>query len=340
MADTGAAPFAALAEACAVDVRGTWDPFEKKLITEARDRGICRPLLPLTARNVLLVFAATAAIAAVTVLVTWPHRLGALDGPVWTPLIAVIVFWFGLGQMEDEHRLTATSRALAAACKREQAGLAAAGPAWDDPAPASLQRRAFAVAAGIRGAVPGSQARDAPGPGRRRGPRRLRAPRPQSRQRPGDAWSSFSGTWRLVKTGPGEGTGMGGGVATLAGAALLGVIAYALYLGIGAGPVPLIPLPAAALLAAGGVRRLIRLSALPDRATFDGQVIARWEQETDSENGSSTVRYISVDDGQRGWTFSGDAVYNRVALGDLARVTVNPRSRKLIELTVTGRPRA
>ncbi len=104
---------------------------------------------------------------------------------------------------------------------------------------------------------------------------------------------------------------------------------------------PLILVAAAALLAAEGVRRLIRLSAMPDRATFDGQVIARWEQEIDSESGSSknAEGYISVDDGQRGWTFSGDRAYNRVALGDLVRVTVNPRSRKLIELTVTGRPR-
>jgi hypothetical protein len=227
LADTGAAPFAALAEACAVDVRGTWDPFEKKLIAEATDRGICRPLLPVTARNVLLAFAATAAIAAVTVLVAWPHRLGAIDGPVWIPLIGVIVFWFGLGRMEDEHRLTATGSALAAAWKREQAGLAAAGPAWDDPAPASVQRRAFAVATGIPGAVPGSQAPGAADPDRRRGARRLRAARPASKQRPGEAWSSFSGTWRLVKTGPGEGTGMGAGLAMLAGAVWLGVIAYA-----------------------------------------------------------------------------------------------------------------
>jgi hypothetical protein len=340
LADTGAAPFAALAEACAVDVRGTWDPFEKKLIAEATDRGICRPLLPLTARTVLLVFAATAAIAAVTVLVAWPHRLGALDGPVWTPLIAVIVFWFGLGRMEDEHRLTATGRTLAAAWKREQAGLAAAGPAWDDPAPASLRRRAYAVAAGIPGSVPGFPVPGAPGPDRRRVARRLRAARPESKQRPGDAWSSFSGSWRLVRTGPGEGTGMGAGVAMLAGAVWLGVIAYALDLGVGAGPVLLIPLAAAALLAAGGVRRLIRLSALPGRATFDGQVIARWEEQTDSENASGTAAYVSVDDGQRGWTFSGDALGNRVALGDLVQVTVNPRSRKLIELTVTGHPRS
>ena len=134
---------------------------------------------------------------------------------------------------------------------------------------------------------------------------------------------------------------MGAGVAMLAGAVWLGVIAYALDLGVGAGPLPLIPLAAAVVLAAGGVRRLIRLSALPDRATFDGQVVARWEQEIDSESGSSKSAdgYISVDDGQRGWTFSGDAAYNRVALGDLVPVTVNPRSRKLIELTVTGRPR-
>ncbi len=45
-----------------------------------------------------------------------------------------------------------------------------------------------------------------------------------------------------------------------------------------------------------------------------------------------------VDDGQRAWTFTGSEAYHRVALGDLVRVTVNPRSRKLFDLTVTGRP--
>ncbi|HEX3388121.1 MAG TPA: hypothetical protein VHT94_03705, partial [Streptosporangiaceae bacterium] len=80
--------------------------------------------------------------------------------------------------------------------------------------------------------------------------------------------------------------------------------------------------------------------ALPRTATFQGQVIARWHEESDSENASSPVPFIAVDDGQRGWTFTGGELFSRVALGDLATVTVNPRSRTLLSLTVTGRPRA
>src|SRR5262249_2760475 len=76
----------------------------------------------------------------------------------WTPLIAVIVFWFGLGGMEDKHRLTATGSALAAACKREQAGLAAAGPAGGDPGPAALRRGGFGGAAGGPGGGAGRRA--------------------------------------------------------------------------------------------------------------------------------------------------------------------------------------
>src|SRR5260221_6893922 len=73
---------------------------------------------------------------------------------VFTPLIAVIVFWCGLGWLEHQDRLTAVGSALAAQWKRERADLAAAGAAWEDVAPASLQRRAFAVAAGNPRAVP------------------------------------------------------------------------------------------------------------------------------------------------------------------------------------------
>src|SRR5260370_15442518 len=67
--------------------------------------------------------------------------------------------------------------------------------------------------------------------------------------------------------------------------------------------------------------------------------MARWQEVSASESGSSRVSHIAVDDGERGWAFTGSSPYDRVALGDLVRVTVNPRSRKLLDLTVTGRPR-
>jgi hypothetical protein len=209
----------------------------------------------------------------------------------------------------------------------------------DSLAPAALQRRAFAVAAGIPQAAPGSPAPVAPGAGASRRARKLRGTPPVGNQRPAEAWSSFSGSWRLVKTGKGEGIGMGGGVAMLGVAALLAILAYALSSAGGTGSWPLALGAAAVLAGAAGARRLIRLSALPARATFDGQVIARWHEESSDENGSTTEYYISVDDGQQGWTFSGQSAHDRVTLGHLVRVTVNPRMRGLIELAVTGRPR-
>jgi hypothetical protein len=339
LADTGGAPFAALADACTVDVRGTWEPFQQKLLAEAKERRICRQMLPATGWTVLLSLTATAVIAAVTFLTAWAHRAAAAHGPVYAPIIAVIVFWCGLGWLERQHRLTAAGSALADRWKRERAGLAAAPAAWDSLAPAALQRRAFAVAAGIPQASPGSPAPVAPGAGAPRRAPKMRGTPPVGTQRPAEAWSSFSGNWRLVKTGKGEGMGMGGGVAMLGLAALLAIVAYALSGAGGTGSWPLGLGAAAVLAGVAGARRLVRLSSLPAKVTFDGQVIARWHEESSSENGTSTDYYISVDDGQRGWTFSGHSTYDRVALGDLVRVTVNPRSRGLIELSVTGRPR-
>ncbi len=169
---------------------------------------------------------------------------------------------------------------------------------------------------------------------------RSSARRPDGKQRPTEVWSSFSGSWRLVRIESGERLGMASGFALLGGAAWLGLIGYAVSIPGGTGPLPAI-LAGGAVLAAGlGVRRIIMMAAIPRTASFEAQVIARWHEESESENTSSTVPYIAVDDGQRAWTFSGAELFSRVALGDLATVTVNPRSRRLIELTVTGRPRA
>lgn len=334
--DTGGAPFEAVAEACTVDVHGTWAPFEAGLRTAARRQGICRPLLPATGRTALRACAITVVIAPAAFLIDrLVHRAG-LGQPSVAALAAAVLFWTALGWLSRQDRLTAAGAALAARAKRDRSALAASAANWDDPAPRALRQRALAVAAGVPEAVPGPRLPAA----RRRRRMRSSARRPDGKQRPTEVWSSFSGSWRLVRIESGERLGVASGFALLGGAAWLGLISYAVSIPGGTGPLPAI-LASGAVVAAGlGVRRIIMMSAIPRSATFDGQVIARWHEESESENTSSTVPYIAVDDGQRGWTFTGGEPFGRVALGDLATVTMNPRTRALIDLTVTGRPRA
>jgi hypothetical protein len=130
---------------------------------------------------------------------------------------------------------------------------------------------------------------------------------------------------------------MGGGFALLGGAAWAGLVAYAVSIPAGTGPLPLILGCVAAGLALAGVRVLTRLSGIPARRTFDGQVIARWHEDDDSDNGSGRTHYVAIDDGQRAWAFAGSGPFGQTGLGDLVSVTVNPRSESLIQLTVTTR---
>ncbi len=334
--DTGGAPFEAVAEACTVDVHGTWAPFEAGLRAAARRQGICRPLLPSTRRTALRACAISAVIGPAAFIVDRLAQRTGLGEPGFAAVAAVVLFWVALGWLSRQDRLTAVGAALAARARRDRSALAASAASWDDPAPRALRQRALAVAAGVPEAVPGPRRPGA----RRRRRMRSSARRPDGRQRPTEVWSSFSGSWRLVRIESGERLGMTSGFALLGGAAWLGLISYAVSIPGGTGPLPAI-LAGGAVLAAGlGVRRIIMMAAIPRTACFEAQVIARWHEESESENTSSTVSYIAVDDGQRAWTFSGAELFSRVALGDLATVTVNPRSRTLIELTVTGRPRA
>jgi len=333
--DTGGAPFEAVAQACTVDVHGTWAPFEARLRAAARRQGICRPLLPATRRTALRACAITAVLVPAAFIADHLAHPAGLGEPSVTALVAGVLFWVALGWLSRHDRLTAAGAALAARGKRDRSALAASAASWDAPAPRALRQRALAVAAGVAQAVPGP-----PLPAARRSRARSSARRPDGKQRPTEAWSSFSGSWRRVRIETGERLGMASGFALLGGAAWLGLISYAVSIPGGTGPLPVL-LAGGALLAVGlGVRRLIMMSALPRTATFQGQVIARWHEESDSENASSPVPFVAVDDGQRGWTFTGGELFSRVALGDLATVTVNPRSRSLRSLTVTGRPRA
>jgi hypothetical protein len=294
-------------------------------------------------------FAATAAVAVLAALATalvrpFIHPPAGIGGVFGISAAAVIVFWWFLGLLARD-RLTDTGSALAARWQSERAAVAAAGASWNDPAPMPLQRRAFAIAAGIPGA--------APGPPAARSQRRaagLRAgPPPEKRERPAEIWSSFSGTWRRVIPEPSTGLRRAGAepgiMFALAGVAF-SLTLLAVWMGAAdgplrwvAGPPALVLAATAVILAAVGVRMRARRSSVPTTATFDGQVVGRWQEETRDSEGSGLVRCTAIDDGQRAWMFTEPYVYRGVVVGDLVQVTVSPRSGALLRLTVTARAR-
>jgi len=96
-------------------------------------------------------------------------------------------------------------------------------------------------------------------------------------------------------------------------------------------------LTVAVILAALGMGTVRRRFALPKSATFDGQVVARWQERVEDTEGSGIVRCTAIDDGERAWIFHAPHVYRGVAVGDLVKVTVSPRTGDLQGLTVTAR---
>lgn len=294
----GPVPFAALAQSCVADVAGTWQPFEQDLLTAARQRGLTRPIVPVTARSVVLMAGTTAVVVAAAFLTA---------GRVFTSISAVVLLW-GLFKLIDRDRLTPAGRALRARWQERQAG--AAG----DDVPAELESL-WLTANGVRSG------------------------RPRPRARPDQAWSPMSGTWRPVATGPDPGLGMTGAVALLVAAAMLTLIGFALTIPSGTEPLPLVLVVVAVLLAVAGVRRARVLAALPKSASFDGMVIARWDEDHSDENFRQIVPFISVDDGTRSWTFAGALAGRDVLLGDFVHVTISPRSNELTGVVVTRRQR-
>ena len=97
-------------------------------------------------------------------------------------------------------------------------------------------------------------------------------------------------------------------------------------------------LTVAVILAALGMGTVRRRFALPKSTTFDGQVVARWQERVEDTEGSGIVRCTAIDDGERAWIFSAPHVYRSVAVGDLVKVTVSPRTGDLQGLTVSARP--
>src|SRR5215469_10203510 len=86
LAGGAGAPFEAVAERCASDVRATWDPFERALRAEGRQAGVTRARLPVAVQVPL--YAGAAIIGALVFAITdaTPHT----DG-VWAPLGAAVI---------------------------------------------------------------------------------------------------------------------------------------------------------------------------------------------------------------------------------------------------------
>jgi hypothetical protein len=338
LAGANGAPLAALAGACGMDVDGIWKPFRDKLLAEGRRLGISRKNLWARPAGILVLFVISIVIAFLVGFV--PHRLWHVS--VGEAVFIGVLSWFPVAKVLEAWGadvLTAAGAALAAQWERERAVLAAAGPSPEGLDQASLERHAFAVAAG---AVPGTPVG---GPPRRAGRTTGTAagPSPETSKCPAEIWSSFSGTWRQVTPESSEGLGSGGpepGMMFSFAGITLGMTVVAVLMTINTiflVPVTLAMVAVAAFLAAQGMGTVSRRSAMPKAATFDGQVIARWQEEVEDTEGSGIARCSVIDDGQRAWIFSQPHIYQMVTVGDLVTVTFSPRTGELQKLTVTAR---
>jgi hypothetical protein len=351
------APFEALAESCASDVRGRWDPFERAVRAEGRQAGITRPRVPVTARILLYAGAAGVGVLAFAAVRTLPGA--GLWAPAATALLAVVVPAYLVHWLGRQDRLTAHGSAVAGWADRAVADVAATaggnvadvanmaairpvctgqatGPVAVD-SPAGLRQLAQAVAAGapvpVPGATPGlaTGIRPRPGPaGARRGISRPFA----GAARPSAAWSSFGGQWRLVRIGPASSTRLHPAF-WLVLAAWLALIAYVTTLlpGPAGVLVPAVLAVGSAAAVAGGVRGLAAWRTRPAETSFPAQVIARWVEHRSASDDHSSVTRIALDDGERSWSFDvRGATSGQLALGDRVTVRASPRSGKLLSL--------
>src|SRR5215831_8565148 len=157
LAGGGGAPFEAVAESCASDVRGRWAPFERAVRAEGRQAGITRSRLPAAVQIPLYAGAAVVGVLAFAATQALPH-----SGGVWTPLVvavvAVIVLASWVGGFSQRDRPTGYGSARGAWAARVAAD-AAAGPGRGPvsaSSPAELGALALAVAAGAAVQVPGA----------------------------------------------------------------------------------------------------------------------------------------------------------------------------------------
>jgi hypothetical protein len=334
VADRGGAPFEAVAESCASDVRGKWDPFERAVRAEGRHAGLTRPRLPVAVQAPLYVGAGVVGVLVFFAVDALPHTSGVV-APLVATFFAFIIPVTVVGSLGQKDRPTGHGAAVAAWAAREAADAAAGwrhlGPVLVST-PAELSALALAVAAGapvpVPGVSPGLAAGVRPGRGTARSAQSAQTPRPAA------AWSSFGGQWRLVKIGPVRSGGMHP-------AAWLGLAALLAFLAFGTslwpGPfgllLPVLLAAAAAAVVLVAVRGLATWVAKPAETSFQGQVIARWIERHGNNDSDWDVSCIAVDDGERSWSFYvKDTAFGKLALGDAVTVRAVPRSGKLLSL--------
>jgi len=328
------APFEALAESCASDVRGRWEPFERAVRAEGRRAGITRPRLSTAAR--LLLYVGAGVVGATAFAAVYGRAHSGLWAPSVIAVLAFVVPAVWARSVGRQDRLTARGAALGAWAARAAGDMTAAGR-MAGLAPAELGRLAWGVAVGGPGQIPGATPGLATGvrPGRgRAGARTGISGQFTGTPRPSAAWSSFGGQWRLVRIGPAPFMRMHPAF-WLVLAAWLALMAY-----VGSllpGPAGLL-VPAAlavgsAAAAVGGARGLAARLARPAEASFQAQVIARWLEHSGTNDDDSYISCVAVDDGERSWSFDvSREAFAQLALGDTVAVRASPRSGKLLGL--------
>jgi hypothetical protein len=337
----GPLPFEVLAEGAATDAPGLWVSFEKAVRAAGRQRGLTRPRLPGLVLTGLLLGAG--GVGLLIFLAEHARHIG-LGAPVFAGTVVAIVFTCFVGSLTRQDRPTQAGADLAA---QARAGISG-GAAWSPgagTAPPVLHLLAVAVAAHARVPLAGAE------PGRQSGVK-LGGQRSASQpgRRPAAAWSSMSGEWRLVPIrSPGIPLLSNPFIPlSLAAPLTLAVVIIAVTMRGFPGGAPwsvlIIPLLIAIALAVYGLAALSRYLAVPAKAAFTGQVIARWEE--DFERGDETtvrVYRYAMDDGQQTWCGEVSlADFARIRVGDMVQVQAEPRSRTVTSVQFSpaapGRP--
>jgi hypothetical protein len=124
------APFEVLAESCASDVRGRWNPFERAVRAEGRRAGVTRRRLPAVAR--LLLYIGAGVVGAAAFAAVYGRARSGLWAPTAAAFLVFAVLAYGARSLGRQDRLTAQGEALggwAAQAAREMpaAGESAAG---------------------------------------------------------------------------------------------------------------------------------------------------------------------------------------------------------------------
>jgi hypothetical protein len=304
LAGQSGAPFEVLAGASGADVPGTWQPFAADVMAAAEATGLIRRVMPAWAPRALT-FGLIGALA-VVLAATHPHPASRGVGALIAVVLALaIVALLLIGRRERlsgrRERLSGPGKALAAAYRDggatrpgKLAGPVAVGPA----PPGDLGEQAYDLASGRRVPIQGATLAETSGM-RTRG-RKLfpgRSERPQ-------AWSPFTGQWRLVPIGHDQ-----------RGPQLRRtwpVGFFAVMTGVSAVFISLQPLASATRAeVAGGLLVICVASALwfarelrqcphyRAEKEIAGQVIARWEETRVGDPKNFKVSYVAVDDGSQ-----------------------------------------